>query len=415
MKKDNKFIGYYILTIILFLVCITTISKIVERKDSYIKYSSFFEQEADFDVLFMGSSHVVNGILPMELWDDYGIVSYNMGGHGNRLPTTYVVLKEALMYTNPKLVVLDCYNLTSDRMYSDSMEHVHLSLDSFPLTYSKVRGVYELFGDYKLGAEFLWDFVTYHNRWDSLTMDDFLPQPSPEKGAETKIGVATPNEVSIISSDIKFEGNTNGIKYLKKIIELCQEKNIEIVLAYLPFPANEEEQAAANRVADIANEYHVPYLNFLNIEDLVNYDTDCVDSSSHLNPSGAKKVTDYFGQYIASNYSFSNKHNVPAYQSWHDDYLKYIDYKISLLKKEALLNNYLMLLYDNDFTYEIIVDNSTSLLMDKQLPILLQNLDNNYSVLSTQEYSFSIKVFFNNKLVDEASFEDMTRTEEREG
>jgi hypothetical protein len=61
----------------------------MERKASDFKYANFFEQDEDFDVLFFGTSHVINGIFPMELWNDYGIVSYNFGGHGNEIATSY--------------------------------------------------------------------------------------------------------------------------------------------------------------------------------------------------------------------------------------------------------------------------------------------------------------------------------------
>jgi hypothetical protein len=61
----------------------------MERKASDFKYANFFEQDEDFDVLFFGTSHVINGIFPMELWNEYGIVSYNFGGHGNEIATSY--------------------------------------------------------------------------------------------------------------------------------------------------------------------------------------------------------------------------------------------------------------------------------------------------------------------------------------
>lgn len=102
MKKRAKYFFNCIMTLILFIICISTLSNLVERKDSRIKYEAFFEQTENFDVLFLGSSHMIYGVYPMELWHDYGIVSYNMGGHGNRIPTTYIVLKEALNYTTPK-------------------------------------------------------------------------------------------------------------------------------------------------------------------------------------------------------------------------------------------------------------------------------------------------------------------------
>lgn len=66
-------------------------------------------------MLFMGTSHVLNAVYPMELWNDYGIVSYNFGGHGNYLPTTYCIMKNALEYTTPKLMVIDCFFLGQNK------------------------------------------------------------------------------------------------------------------------------------------------------------------------------------------------------------------------------------------------------------------------------------------------------------
>ena len=64
---------------------------VLERKDSLYKYADFFDmaEKDQIDVLFMGSSHVINAINPVFLFEDYGITSYNMGGHGAMLQATY--------------------------------------------------------------------------------------------------------------------------------------------------------------------------------------------------------------------------------------------------------------------------------------------------------------------------------------
>ena len=77
-----------VLTVCLLLVSLNALTHLMERKDSIQKHQSFLEQEADFDVLFLGTSHVFCGIFPMELWNDYGIVSYNVAGYSSRIPTT---------------------------------------------------------------------------------------------------------------------------------------------------------------------------------------------------------------------------------------------------------------------------------------------------------------------------------------
>lgn len=125
----------------LFLLC--GLSKVLERKAADMKYTDFFEEEEDFDVLFLGTSHVKYGILPMELWHDYGIVSYNLGTNQQFLPTTYWQMENALEYTSPKLIVIDCFFLSLEDLVSTS---AHDSLDAIPFSKTKLDALSDLVG-----------------------------------------------------------------------------------------------------------------------------------------------------------------------------------------------------------------------------------------------------------------------------
>ena len=117
-----------VLKCILFLAllgaCIFAVSIVVRRKDSNYKYADFFDkaQEDQIDVLFMGSSHVINACNPAVLYNEYGITSYNMGGHGSVMQATYWELIEALNYCTPKYVVVDTFLMHKDYQYLDVME-----------------------------------------------------------------------------------------------------------------------------------------------------------------------------------------------------------------------------------------------------------------------------------------------------
>ena len=71
------------------IVCLQQIASITKRKQSYIRKNDFFSQNEDFDVLYFGNSHIINGVFPMDLYNKYGIISYNMANHGITLVTTY--------------------------------------------------------------------------------------------------------------------------------------------------------------------------------------------------------------------------------------------------------------------------------------------------------------------------------------
>ena len=363
--KIQSVIGCIItLGIIIMLLWYST--DLMERKESRLKYISFFEQEADFDVLFLGTSHVINGIFPMELWNDYGIVSYNFGGHGNRLATSYWVMENAFDYTSPKLIVIDCYMLSEPDKIASDFSHMHSVFDAFPFSKTKVNTVFDLLemevqeeevdiDDSKTFVkqmELLWDYTIYHNRWNELGEVDFQPEAEKEKGAESRIAVRIPEKKNIISADSKLEEDTISVVYLEKTIQDCQDRGIDILLTYLPFPADEKEQREANRVYDIAERYGVNYINFLDMG-IVSRETDYYDND-HLNPSGAKKVTDYLGQYILEQYSVPDQRGNKEYNDWYADYADYVEDKVSNLRKYESLDNYLMLLADKN--YSVVVE-----------------------------------------------------------
>lgn len=373
MKRKVKICVSILITIVLIVSGMLTLTNIVQRKSSDFKYNPFFAEEKDFDVLFLGTSHVINAVFPMELWNDYGITSYNFGGHGNEIATTYWTLINALDYTSPQLVVVDCLKLSSEAKAFKNNNYVHYSLDAFPLTLNKIKAIFDLMEKGKR-LEFLCDFSIYHTRWNELTESDFIPTSNKEKGAEYRPAVGIPNEIPTVNNNEKCPSNTIAATYLRKIIEACKERGIDVLLTYLPFPASEEEQKEAHLVYDIANEYGVNYINFLDMPDCINYATDCYDEDSHLNPSGARKVTDYLGKYITAHYGLGNKNADETYSSWNTSYREYIDTKFYHLKTQKALDTTLMLLSDKNISSCVFIKGESNLLQDDLVVKLLQNI-----------------------------------------
>ena len=79
-------------------------NKLMMNKASGEQYDQFFKAEQDFDVLFLGSSHMINGVSPLDLFREYGITSYNLSMHGNYVASSYYLFKESLEILNKKTV-----------------------------------------------------------------------------------------------------------------------------------------------------------------------------------------------------------------------------------------------------------------------------------------------------------------------
>ena len=256
--------------------------------------------------------------------------------------------------------------------------------------------------------ELLWNYSIYHSRWNDLRQEDFKPVSTKEKGAEHFIGVVPTEKPDKISSDDRLEEDTVSIEYLEKIIEDCKNRNIDVLLTYLPFAAPENFQKEANRVYDIAERYGVDYINFLDM-DIVNYKTDYCDSDYHLNPSGARKVTDYLGAYIMENYSIPDQRKNEHYHSWHTDYNDYANDKLESLRELESLDKYLMLLADKSYSADIEISNE-GILQNDYYNSLLENLDSAglCTVTSKQSPEADIRIIVTDRntgeVVDDSCF-----------
>lgn len=381
------------------------LTRLVEGKYSYVKNESFYAQDEDFDVLFFGTSHTIEGIFPMELWKDYGIVSYNLGHNTAAIPMSYWILKNALDHTSPKLAVLDCYALSSDVMGAAGSELFHCIVDSMPFTMTTLKAIQDTRPSDTPPLEFYWNFALYHTRWNELTSNDFMPELLREKGAESYrnveyLGMDLP---PLIDSSIMFEGETNGVIYLRKFIEECQNAGIEVLLTFCPcgYAEDEATQKDANRAAQIAEEYGIEFLNFIHT-DVINATIDTRDMS-HLNPSGGRKLTDYLGKYIMEHYDIPDRRDDPDYAGWYNDYEVYKQDKIQSLSNSANghpyewylnypvdLKNYLMLLYDKHFSSCIYLTDNMLWHGDGLYDKLLANIGIDSNTLYTGEPTLAI-------------------------
>ena len=338
--------------VMLLLIAIAKCADVLEYKEARIKYTPFYESSTNFDVIFLGTSHVRNHILPIEMWKDYGIASYNWG-YANCTPAeNYYLIQDILKYTSPKVVVMDVYGLVeyeefeNGKYRTDRIEQQHVQFDSLPIwSLSKIKASKDVFDNYENNEDFIWNFIMYHNRWTELGKDDFEYEITTEKGAYFITGLGT-GSFTPISEDEKTTIDSVCYPYFLKTIEYCQERGIRVLCVYLPYPAAEKQQRVANSIGDIVEKYsNCSYVNMLN-KNILNLNTDIASDDSHLNYSGAKKVTSWLGKYLREKYSLDD---YSSDLSWEKDYRAYQEYKQKVLKSQTALASYLVQLADDDY------------------------------------------------------------------
>lgn len=75
-------------------------------------WNSFYQEEQEsIDIIFLGSSHIYNGINPIIVYDITHMTGFDLSSSGQDIPTSYFYLKESLQYQHPSYVVLDTYGI----------------------------------------------------------------------------------------------------------------------------------------------------------------------------------------------------------------------------------------------------------------------------------------------------------------
>lgn len=338
----------------LLVLCIvlSTVSGIFDRKGSEKYFSEFWDNPKEYDVWFMGSSHVYCSILPMDLWEQYGIRSYNLGASGSSLTQTYWTLMCALEQSQPEVLVVDIYHAELDSKHEDGKSDlVHTGFDRIPFSAVKVRGVCDIFDTWEERIEYLWKFSLYHNRWEELEESDFHVQRCETKGARLWNGIKDNSDFYGIPKEEMSDGDTLGFLYLRKIIEECQRRGIDLVLTRIPFCSKKEEvQRAMNFVPKVAEEYGVAFLNMQYEENLLEYGTD-FSNKTHVNILGARKITRYVGDYLSEHFRLTDyRQYEEVSERWEDDYESYLRLRLDEMRKAKKITSYVQWLADDRYT-----------------------------------------------------------------
>lgn len=93
-----------------------------------------------------------------------------------------------------------------------------------------------------------------------------------------------------------------------------------------------------------------------------------------MNPSGARKVSDYLGKTIAAHYDVADRRGEAAYAAWADDAAAYREKKLADFENQSELASALMLLHDDDFACTVTIGAGNALFENEKLMTLMQNI-----------------------------------------
>lgn len=301
--------------------------------------SEYYDEEKDFDVVFIGDCEVYENFVPAVLWENYGINSYIRGSAQQLIWQSYYLMEETLKYEKPDVIVFNILALQYNEPQKEAYNR--MTIDGMKWSKSKVGSINASMLNSESFIEYVFPILRYHSRISELEQEDFKYLMKKEhvgdNGYYMQVGVTPVDYIPDpkILGDYNF--GENAYAYMDKITQLCKDNDVELVMIKAPslFPAWYDEWEV--QMEDYALKNDLKYINFLECTDEMGLDfqTDTYDAGLHLNLDGARKLTDYFGKYLVENCGLEDRRGEEHLSQVWDEKLKIYYEREATLRQKA--------------------------------------------------------------------------------
>lgn len=311
LKKHIKYFFAIISFLLIFVILLIVSSAIFAPKNNTADFGMtnvtangiLGEVENSIDIIVLGDSEAYSSISPMEIWNEYSITSYVCSTSAQYISYSEVLLEQALQRQSPKIVILETNNIYRDMRYENSI-------------ITEMESVFSVF--------------KYHDRWKSIKLRDFKSSAEYTWTDDNK-GYIRRNEI-VPSNDTNYMDYTDERKsipllnaeYVKSIASKCKQNNIKFILLSTPSTKN-WSMKKHNGIEKLAQELDIEYidLNLMNDSIKIDWNKDTYDKGDHLNYSGAKKVSEFLGDYLTNEIEFQGDYTDIVCEKWDEAYTRY--------------------------------------------------------------------------------------------
>jgi hypothetical protein len=225
---------------------------IAEQINNHIrrKWAYFYDytKTKEVDVIILGNSHVITGIDPFILSDATGSTCFILGNSGTGIIDAWFQLGEALKHAQPKLVVLETYCINNGKKpEGDAIPYLQ-SFDAQENIFYKMQCMPQLF--YSDSWVEAWSPSIRNHSFlltDVARISNNIKNPPKNQskkmdlGRFARFGFGLQDSIlakyDAIGSPVKgeeYQISTFTKKYLRKIMKMCEERNIPVLFLTIP-------------------------------------------------------------------------------------------------------------------------------------------------------------------------------------
>ncbi|WP_029231277.1 hypothetical protein [Butyrivibrio sp. VCB2006] len=313
----------FILLVLALVVSLTFVDRLFSFKTAHgIKQArDLYAQPKDtVDVVFLGSSHMHVNINTALLWEKYGIAAYDYSGAEQPLWMTYYYLKEFCKYQKPKVMVLDFF---APANFLDDYQYKYIGDNFYGLKPSVNKlGMLKVSVEPSRVLEFFPALVSYHMRYQELEQADwdYLSETQEDKSAfkgYTPYFKTGEWEKPEFDAEDPLPLTDKSLEYLDKIIDFCNENEIEMFFIVTPYIKEYEADQRFEYVERLCAERGIWFEDGTEMYETLDLDfsQDFFDFS-HLNYRGSCKYTDYLGAGLKFRFDIPDHRGDERFESW---------------------------------------------------------------------------------------------------
>ncbi|MDR3329384.1 MAG: hypothetical protein LBS63_04680 [Prevotellaceae bacterium] len=344
-KKPMRWTAFFVKLAVIFaavvLVVIYTDHKgyfVADPSNNHIdrKWKSFytFTKTRNADVILLGNSHVVTGVEPYILSDALGCSCFILAQSGVNIKDCWFQLSEALEHTEPKLVIIETFSIDGNEAFEENIVPLTQSFEAHKDVARKLLAMPAMFrADSWVQA---WS-PTIRNHSFLLTDTARIrfnrknpARPQPYKldlgrfarftSGLTDSTIALYDSLGAPSKGAAFHVSEYAEKYLKKVMSLCEERNIPVLFLTVPmyYKHVDRYDAWQATMGEALQKY--PNAAWLDLQQP--YDTllftkeafeNTYESNQHLSNLGMTYVAYKLAAYVHENYELPDRSKEAAW------------------------------------------------------------------------------------------------------
>ena len=398
LKRFAALVSLLLVGVILF--SIATYCYRGELSHTRSNISGFYAEERDsIDVIIMGTSCTFSSYMPMETWNEYGIVSYNF--------CTNVLLQNSMKYyvrelqktQSPQLLIIDTasflYGHNSDTLSAEAVT-IHRNTDALPMSINRINLINELLPTMSERFDYYFDLLYYK---DAEPVYDYWTN---KKHTVLKGYNNLPLHCTYMESDrIEISDSQERAlpeqeeAYLQELFAELRTFEGDVLFISQPvFPDEamlgemERERYISKVIVDNGFDYlnMADYSEEIGIDGVFDYSLDEI----HYNSMSAQKITRFLAGYIVDTYNIPDRREDAKYASWHEDYnvwkeilaeeeAKTHDERDEYLYKQTSIGEYLKYLQSTYYNIEIFIPSNSQIWNDSEVLAALSEINQDIS------------------------------------